>query len=73
MGRGGAVLGDMAVRAVEWVGLASLSSRTRVDALTLVMQYKRHVPSLLQLTPAERDGLARLLKASLVRYDNLFK
>ena len=52
---------------------ASLSSRTRVDALTTVMQYKRHIPSLLQLTPAERDGLARLLKASLVRYDNLFK
>ncbi|KAK1925192.1 putative UTP-hexose-1-phosphate uridylyltransferase [Papiliotrema laurentii] len=38
----------------------------------LVMQYKRHIPSLLQCSEAERDGLARILKEVLVRYDNLF-
>lgn len=41
--------------------------------LILVMQYKRHIPSLLQATEGERDGLARILKESLVRYDNLFR
>ncbi|KLT46257.1 galactose-1-phosphate uridylyltransferase [Cutaneotrichosporon oleaginosum] len=40
---------------------------------TMVLPYKRHIPSLAQMTPAEDEGLARVLKALLVRYDNLFK
>ncbi|ACY47394.1 UDP-glucose--hexose-1-phosphate uridylyltransferase [Rhodothermus marinus] len=39
---------------------------------TLVIS-RRPVPSLLELTDAERDGLADLLKRLLVRYDNLFQ
>jgi len=39
---------------------------------TLVVS-RRPVPSLLELTEAERDGLADLLKRLLVRYDNLFQ
>ncbi len=38
---------------------------------TLVVS-RRPVPSLLELTEAERDGLADLLKRLLVRYDTLF-
>jgi UDPglucose--hexose-1-phosphate uridylyltransferase len=38
-----------------------------------VLPYKRHIPSILQLTPEEQAGLARILKRVLVRYDNLFK
>lgn len=34
---------------------------------------RRHVPHLPALTPAERDALAAILKALLVRYDNLFE
>ncbi|BEI81718.1 hypothetical protein CcaverHIS002_0208780 [Cutaneotrichosporon cavernicola] len=40
---------------------------------TMVLPYKRHIPSLAQMTPAEDEGLARVLKTLLVRYDNLFK
>ncbi|OCF36583.1 galactose-1-phosphate uridylyltransferase [Kwoniella heveanensis BCC8398] len=38
----------------------------------LVLPYKRHIPSLLQFTPEETAGLAKILKKVLVRYDNLF-
>ena len=38
----------------------------------LVLPYKRHIPSLLQMTPEEDGGLARILRKVLVRYDNLF-
>ncbi|WVQ78403.1 galactose-1-phosphate uridylyltransferase [Cryptococcus sp. DSM 104549] len=38
----------------------------------LVLPYKRHIPSILQLTEPEVAGLARILKKVLVRYDNLF-
>ena len=34
---------------------------------------RRHVQSLLQFTPAERDGLAAILKDLTTRYDNLFE
>lgn len=40
---------------------------------TMVLPYKRHIPSLAQMTPEEDEGLARVLKQLLVRYDNLFK
>lgn len=39
---------------------------------TLVLPYKRHIPSLSQMTPEEDASLARVMKALLVRYDNLF-
>ncbi|KAI9637877.1 putative UTP-hexose-1-phosphate uridylyltransferase [Dioszegia hungarica] len=39
----------------------------------LLLPYKRHIPSILQLTADEQAGLARILKKVLVRYDNLFK
>jgi len=39
---------------------------------TLVVS-RRPVPSLLELTEAERQGLADILKRLLVRYDNLFQ
>ncbi|KAK8869690.1 galactose-1-phosphate uridylyltransferase [Kwoniella newhampshirensis] len=38
----------------------------------LLLPYKRHIPSLLQLTETEVKGLSRILKKVLVRYDNLF-
>ncbi|WVF72224.1 galactose-1-phosphate uridylyltransferase [Kwoniella sp. CBS 6097] len=38
----------------------------------LVLPYKRHTPSLLQMSTEETAGLARILKGVLVRYDNLF-
>jgi UDPglucose--hexose-1-phosphate uridylyltransferase len=34
---------------------------------------RRHVQNLLQFTPAERDGLAAILKELTTRYDNLFE
>ncbi|MBW8684439.1 UDP-glucose--hexose-1-phosphate uridylyltransferase [Chitinophaga rhizophila] len=34
---------------------------------------RRHVTNLLQFTPAERDGLAAILKDLTTRYDNLFE
>lgn len=34
---------------------------------------RRHVASLLELSPAERDGLADVVKQLTVRYDNLFE
>lgn len=37
-----------------------------------VLPYKRHIPSILQMTSEEQDGLAKMLKKVLVRYDNLF-
>jgi UDPglucose--hexose-1-phosphate uridylyltransferase len=37
-----------------------------------VLPYKRHIPSILQFSTAEQEGLARILKKVLVRYDNLF-
>lgn len=40
---------------------------------TMVLPYKRHIPSLDQMTPEEDEGLAKVMKALLVRYDNLFK
>lgn len=36
------------------------------------MPYKRHIPSILQLTAEEQTGLATILKDVLSRYDNLF-
>lgn len=39
---------------------------------TLVLPYKRHIPSIAQMTPEEDASLARVMKALLVRYDNLF-
>ncbi|ORY24951.1 putative GAL7-UDP-glucose--hexose-1-phosphate uridylyltransferase [Naematelia encephala] len=38
----------------------------------LLLPYKRQIPSILQLTPEEQEGLARIMKKVLVRYDNLF-
>lgn len=38
----------------------------------LLMPYKRHIPSILQLTAEEQTGLATILKDVLSRYDNLF-
>lgn len=37
-----------------------------------MLPYKRHIPSIMQLTPEEVQGLARILQKVLVRYDNLF-
>jgi len=34
---------------------------------------RRHVPSLLELTEAERDGLAEIIKRLTTKYDNLFE
>ncbi|OWZ67244.1 galactose-1-phosphate uridylyltransferase [Cryptococcus neoformans Bt63] len=39
---------------------------------TLLLPYKRHIPSLIQLNDNEVIGLARILQRLLVRYDNLF-
>ena len=64
------VLGDMALRAVGYVRAFLLKETLSYKP---VMQYKRHIPSLLQCSEAERDGLARILKEVLVRYDNLFR
>ncbi|WVQ71760.1 galactose-1-phosphate uridylyltransferase [Cryptococcus sp. DSM 104548] len=38
----------------------------------MVLPYKRHIPSLLQLQENEVQGLARIFQKVLVRYDNLF-
>ncbi|KAL1413469.1 galactose-1-phosphate uridyl transferase [Vanrija albida] len=38
----------------------------------MVLPYKRHIPSIAQMTPEEDAGLARVLKETLIRYDNLF-
>lgn len=43
-----------------------------VQLTDTVLPYKRHIPSLLQLSTQEAEGLARILKRVLVRYDNLF-
>lgn len=40
---------------------------------TMVLPYKRHIPSLAEQTEAEDEGLARVMKALLVKYDNLFR
>lgn len=40
---------------------------------TLVLPYRRHISSLSELSETEEEGLARVLKALLVRYDNLFR
>lgn len=40
---------------------------------TLLLPYKRHISSLSDMTDEEDAGLARVLKALLVRYDNLFQ
>lgn len=64
------ILGDMALRAFGYVH-AFQQKKNLSDKP--VMQYKRHIPSLLQCSEAERDGLARILKEVLVRYDNLFR
>jgi len=34
---------------------------------------RRHVPSLLELTAAERDGMAEIIKRLTTKYDNLFE
>ncbi|GFZ45692.1 Gal-1-P uridylyltransferase [Saitozyma sp. JCM 24511] len=39
----------------------------------LLLPYKRHIPSILQMTDEETKDLATILKRILVRYDNLFK
>lgn len=39
---------------------------------TLVLPYRRHIPSLAQLTGAESAALADILQRLLVRYDGLF-
>ncbi|KAF8311298.1 putative GAL7-UDP-glucose--hexose-1-phosphate uridylyltransferase [Clavulina sp. PMI_390] len=39
---------------------------------TLVLPYKRHIPSLLELTPEESTAFANILSALTIRYDNLF-
>ncbi len=38
-----------------------------------VLPYKRQIDSLPRLEPEERAGLARILKKTLIRYDNLFQ
>lgn len=38
----------------------------------MVLPYNRHIPSIAEMTPEEDASLARVLKAVLVRYDNLF-
>ena len=38
----------------------------------IVLPYKRHIPSILQMTAEETADLATILKKVLVRYDNLF-
>jgi UDPglucose--hexose-1-phosphate uridylyltransferase len=44
-----------------------------VETDTAVLPTKRQITSILELTPEEAQGLARVLKKCLVRYDNLFK
>jgi len=39
---------------------------------TLVLPYKRHIPSLLHLTEAESKSFAAILSELTIRYDNLF-
>jgi len=39
----------------------------------LLLPRERHIPSLMDLTPDEQDGLADILKRLLTRYDNLFE
>lgn len=39
---------------------------------TLVLPYRRHIPTLSQMTEAESTSLAEVLQALLVRYDGLF-
>ncbi|WRT67198.1 galactose-1-phosphate uridylyltransferase [Kwoniella shivajii] len=53
-----------------WVGLVPFWATWPYEVILL--PYKRHIPSLLQLTQIEIQGLARILKKILVRYDNLF-
>lgn len=48
-------------------------SALQVRRLRAVLPYKRHIPSLLQLSEEERLGLARILQEVTVRYDNLFR
>lgn len=39
----------------------------------LLLPYKRHIPSLLELTKEESASLARILSGIAVKYDNLFR
>jgi UDPglucose--hexose-1-phosphate uridylyltransferase len=41
--------------------------------IPVVLPYKRHIPSILQMTDEETKDLATILKRILVRYDNVFK
>ncbi|KAH9946400.1 galactose-1-phosphate uridylyltransferase [Epithele typhae] len=38
----------------------------------LLLPYKRHIPSILHLTPEEKTSFARILSQVTIRYDNLF-
>jgi UDPglucose--hexose-1-phosphate uridylyltransferase len=44
----------------------------RADRAAPVLPYKRHIPSLAELTPAEKTSFADILGALTRRYDNLF-
>ena len=48
--------------------------QAHVDAHTSssVLPYKRHIPSLVHLTPEEKTAFAHILSQLTIRYDNLF-
>lgn len=57
----------------EFWALCSGVAVSVASLIPVVLPYKRHIPSILQMTDEETKDLATILKRILVRYDNLFK
>ncbi|KIY50199.1 galactose-1-phosphate uridylyltransferase [Fistulina hepatica ATCC 64428] len=58
------------IRNADWVAVVPWWAIWPFEILLL--PYKRHIPSLLHLTPSERDSLADAIGQVTRRYDNLF-
>jgi UDPglucose--hexose-1-phosphate uridylyltransferase len=66
-----ASVGERVVAAEEhWLAVVPFWAVWPYETLVLPRQHRLRLP---ELSAAERDGLARLLKRLLVRYDNLFE
>jgi UDPglucose--hexose-1-phosphate uridylyltransferase len=66
------MVGDMAFRDLEY---ATLLWHMKYDIIHahLVLPYKRHIPSILDLTPEEKVAFAQIISSLTKRYDNLFQ
>lgn len=73
LGGPGAMVGSVAIRDAWQVPNSDRAQRhTLIKGTLAVLPYKRHVPSLLDLTGDESKAFAKILSELTIRYDNLF-